>query len=328
MLSGMAALPLMAQDNLEELLSAEGGAAANDSKLLIENYLTPLMKGFGFGMANGWYNTAKPHKTLGVDLTVTVNAAYVPDKDLFYDAESINMESFTLVQGYEGTSNVPTIFGPDFTPVYEHNSTGEEIQGPPGLGLEEEFGFNAIPVPMATLGIGIVKNTDLKLRFIPKINNEDMEFKMFGIGVMHDIKQYIPGIKALPFDLSVMLGYTDLDLDIFLNENDPSQVATFDANAWTFQGLISKKFSVLTVYGGLGFNRVRSELNMLGTYSVSNDTGQTVTITDPIKDMGFPAGGPRATVGARLKLLILTLHADYTLQEYNVLSVGVGLSVR
>src|SRR5690606_34566650 len=89
-----------------------------------------------------------------------------------------------------------------------------QFTGPTGLGLKDEIGRNIMPIPMAHLGIGLPKGTDLKIRFIPKINiGGDGELKMFGFGIMHDVKQYIPGIKNLPFDLSGFFGYSKLTLN-------------------------------------------------------------------------------------------------------------------
>ena len=48
---------------------------------------------------------------------------------------------------------------------------------------------------------------------------------------------------------------------------------------------------------------------------------------DPI-DLDFKSSSPRATIGMMVKLLFLTLHADYTIQKYNVLTAGVGVSIR
>jgi len=45
----------------------------------------PIIQSFGYGLANGWYNTAKPHKPAGFDLTATITLAFVPDEDLFYN---------------------------------------------------------------------------------------------------------------------------------------------------------------------------------------------------------------------------------------------------
>jgi len=69
---------------------------------------------------------------------------------------------------------------------------------------------------------------------------------MFGIGVVHDIKQHIPGIKMVPFDLSVLVGYTSFKADIGLDDNRPDQKASTTFTTTTVQALIGKKFSVLT----------------------------------------------------------------------------------
>lgn len=326
--------PGMAQGGLGELFVDESEAALADSRKLVRGYISPLMKGLGLGMANGWYNTAKPHKTFGFDFTVTVNGAFIPDKDAFYNIPELELERVELVSVDKDprATSAPTVFGPNVDVMYRYTAQGNTsrtFQGPTGMGLEEGTLGNVIPVPMAQIGIGFVKNTDIKIRWVPDIQQDDFKFNYFGVGVMHDVKQHIPGLKDFPFDFSVFAGYTNLDFELDLSTGTSStegQKATLNSNALTVQGLISKKLAMITVYGGLGFNNVTSELNVLGEYDVNNDG--FVDITDPIRELGVPAGGPRATIGARLKLLVLTLHADYTLQEYNVLSAGVGINVR
>ena len=123
---------------------------------------------------------------------------------------------------------------------------------------------------MVQLGIGIYKNTDLKLRWIPTVDvGDDGEFNLFGFGVMHDVKQHIPGLKNVPFDLSALIGYTKMSLDYNLanataNNSPDASLSTqngkssFEARAWTIQGIISKKFSVIslkTVPNGSSFPR-------------------------------------------------------------------------
>ncbi|MEL7003540.1 MAG: DUF6588 family protein, partial [Bacteroidota bacterium] len=58
-----------------------------------------------------------------------------------------------------------------------------------------------------------------------------------------------------------------------------------------------------------------------------DDSGESINYSDPV-NIEVSAGGPRITAGMRLKLAIFTLHADYTLQEYNTLSVGFGFNFR
>jgi hypothetical protein len=326
-----------AQSDIDALLES----GISDAEILLKGYVDPFMKGFGTGMANGWYNTAKAHKTAGFDLTITANMAYVPDKDLFYNVSNLGLQTVELDPSSPGfsTGQAPTIFGPAETPVYREIAsglpTGFTFDGPEGLAIKDETGIQAVPVPMAQLGIGIIKNTDIKIRWTPEIDLGDGTFKLIGFGIMHDFKQYIPGIKDLPFDMSVFVGYTSVKTEVALDPdpNIPNDTQNnqgiFDLRALTVQALISKKFSVLTLYGGLGFNRVRSDLNLNGNYDL-NDNGvieATLSEVNPIA-MSFETGGPRLTTGMRLKLAIFTFHADYTVQKYDVLTLGFGLSIR
>lgn len=327
-----------AQDDFDELLET----GIEDATKLIEGYVNPFMKGFGTGLGSGWYNTAKAHKSLGFDITANVSLAYIPDDDLFYNTLSLGLsENTRLINPADGRA--PTMFGPDITVEYEYDpdpngpmSSPQVITGPSGLGIEDEVGFNAVPVVMPQIGIGIVKNTDLKVRWLPEITiGDNGKLNLFGLGVLHDVKQHIPGMKNLPFDLSAFLGFTKVgtDIDLANGAMDPNgepleQRGEFKINTWTFQALISKKFSVLTLYGGLGFNKVKSELNMVGKYDINDDGDFEDSYEVNPLALDFKAGGPRLTAGMRLKLAILTLHADYTLQEYKTLTVGVGFSVR
>jgi hypothetical protein len=146
---------------------------------------------------------------------------------------------------------------------------------------------------------------------------------------MHDIKQWIPGIKLLPFDLSGFVGYTRFTLETELDATAGSnQRAIFEMNATTIQGLISKKFSVVTFYGGIGYNIAKSNLAMKGLYDL-NDDGDTADAYEknPVT-LNFAASGMRMTAGMRLKLAVFTFHADYTLQKYKCFSAGFGISVR
>lgn len=312
---------IKAQGGIDELL--QGGL--NDANKLTQGYLSPLMEALGVGLANGWYNTAKPHKPAGFDLTLSINTVRIPDSRRFYDVAALNLQN--LQPQFNG--DAPTFFGPNETPTYALQDPNDPnnsvtISGPPGVALKDNIGIAALPVPTINLGIGIVKNTDIRVRYLPPINLEDVSIRMWGVGILHDVKQHIPGIKQLPFDLSGFIGYTksttDIDLSGAVSGNN--QEANIGFSALTVQGLVSKKVAVLTGYAGLGFNVVKSNFDMTGTY-VTN----AGTFTDPLS-IEASASGPRMTLGARLQLAILTLHADYTLQQFNTLTVGLGFSVR
>ena len=95
----------------------------------------------------------------------------------------------------------------------------------------------------------------------------------------------------------------------------------------TLQGIISKTLPVITPYLGIGYNISGSSFDVNGDFTYRLD-GQEITFTDPVS-LDFSGGSsPRINAGLRLKLLILTIHAEYAIQKYNTLTLGVGLSIR
>ncbi|MGC4023150.1 MAG: hypothetical protein QM734_14985 [Cyclobacteriaceae bacterium] len=303
-----------------------------DANYLVNGYASPALSIIGYGLNQGWYNTAKPHKLLGFDITATVNLITVPTSALNYyvDNNKLNTVELTDGNGNPQSGNVPTVFGANVRPVYAFKADPTNtIQGAPGVDLSQSPIKNTLPVPMAQVGIGLIKGTELKVRFVPTIkfgDNSASSFSLIGFGIMHDIKQHIPAIKLLPFDLSAFIGYTSMKMNVaFDSQNHPDQQGSLTSNATTIQGLISKKLAVLTAYAGLGYNFASTTAKVSGTYDITN-TGNYNT---PINvNMSGSATGPRATFGLRLKLAILTIHGEYTAQKYSAITAGVGLSIR
>lgn len=324
----LAALSANAQFEIDQFLR---GSVA-DARLVTEGYMRPFAQAWATSMNQGWYNTAKVHKFPGFDLTVTVNPVFIPSDQRIFAVDNTRMSNLLLVRDVNGqsvaanaTGNIPTFFGPETAPQF---STRPVIPGSTFSGLAG-IDFNALPMPMAHLGIGLPKGFDLKLRFVPQLNfnvgESDVSFNLWGIGLMHDIKQYMPGIKNLPFDLSVFAAHTRVNMNVGLNAQRPDQQGDFQTSASTLQALISKKIAVLTLYGGLGYNFASTNLAVKGAFDF--DGNGSFETRDPFSVTGS-ATGPRATAGMRLKLGPITFHGDYTVQQFSALSVGIGVAVR
>lgn len=309
--------------------------SVKDANYLMEGYAGPLLKTFGAGLNNGWYNTAKTHKKFGVDLTFTVAAVGIPSSDKFFTVKNNRLSSIQLTTDHKGNSvttsgKVPTIIGPSSTQS-EYRYVNPLLTQPiAGVGGELDLGdlpMSRVPIPMITLGFGLPKNIDIKFRFIPTVGNDEAEFSLFGVGVMHDVKQYIPGIKLLPFDLSAFVGYTRMNFNAEIDNNDPSKKGEFTVNATTIQAVVSKKIAVLTVYGGVGYNLAKTNLVAKGNYDLNGDPVDGEEAKDPV-NLDLSNNGPRATAGLRLKLAVFTFHGDYTFQKYSTFTAGFGISVR
>lgn len=320
-------------------------SAPQDAQKFLHSYLEPYTNAFGAGLNGGWYNTAKPHKLLGFDLTTSFNVGMVPSSAQTFDLSKIGLSSSVVATG-----TTPTVAGPKTEgPLMQYkagNVVLAEFHAPGGTG------FKFVPVPTLQLGLGLPMGTEIKGRYIPRINiGNNGDLSLWGVGLMHNITQYLPGDKLLPFDVSVFGGYTKLNgnIGISLQPGTPqsySPVVSFNdqkmnlvVTGLNLSAIGSINLPVITFYGGLGYSKTYTEIKLDGNYP----TPALVASPTPhaeYNNSGVISGsqfgqlkienysGLRANIGFRLKLAVITIHADYTRAQYNVLSAGLGISVR
>jgi hypothetical protein len=315
-------------------------AGRRDASKLMGAYLNPMVEGLSYSFNGGWYHTAKAHNSLGFDIGVSVNAVFIPKSKNYFTPSTLGLENTTLVSPTSGRA--PTVIGPADATSYltsvDLNGDGTidqtvTIDGPEGVDFKENFKVSGVVAPTAQLGIGIYKNTDLKIRWMPEVKASDSRVRLFGVGVLHDIKQHIPGIKTLPFDLSVLVAFTNIQGSTATSipefpkpANDlRAQMMDYTMKAWLFQALISKKISVVTFYGGIGYNTIKTTADLTGSYVVV--PAPEIALKDPLS-LAYKNKSFKVTAGVRFKLGPIYLNGDYSLQEYNTLSVGLGVAVR
>jgi hypothetical protein len=225
--------------------------------------------------------------------------------------------------------------------------------------MPEGTGYPYVPAPMIQGTIGIIKDTDISLRYMPTVTFEDINTSLFGFGVKHGLNQWLPGGSVLPVDLSVQLGYTNLTSD-FGFEVDPEegqdiynpyagnpslwddQALELEATGFTGNLLVGKNMPIISVYGGVGFQTSSMTLKSPGSYPVTvfnedynpvDNTEETrekiiERLDEPI-DLSFDGSNSiHAMAGFRLRLSLLTISGSYTLSNYPVANIGVGLSFR
>ena len=313
-------------------------AGAEDGSKLIKSYLEPVVLGFSYGMSNSWYNTATTHKTLGFDLTISANLTNVPSSAEYF---TFDPADYKYVTSTGETDRIPTIMGPaesngsELTFSYYDETTEKTIEGsyaPTGLGFKEQFGYNVVPSPMVQVGIGTFKNTDIIIRYTPEIKYGDFKTSVFGLGIKHDVMQWFVKDEKRPVDIALLGAVSGFDNSFDMTNvglDGENQEAVFNINNWTVQAIVSKKISVLTLYGAFGYNAISSELKINGIYRVEdeNDPSQVFTVEDPV-NVRYKENSFRTTGGLRLKFSVLTIHADYTWQKYSIVSAGIGISVK
>ena len=281
---------------------------------LIEAYFTPMAESFGAGLNNGWYNTAKPHSLGGFDVTFTLNTVIIPN----------TAETFNIGNTFDSifTSNftqASTIFGSEDGTAMTYNNS----DGAPPIDFTMPGGFKTpiMQLPMIQAGIGLIKNTSIDIRYMPMLNvGDNINVNLFGIGLKHDLLQWIPGVgDAIPMSLSLQGGYTSLNTELEVAD----QKVSLNTKATTINLVASKKILMLTGYAGVGYNSATTTFAADANFNLDGiQFDETVEIDfKSIKKL-------RTNIGLRLNIAVVTIQADYTFAEYPTATLGLGVSLR
>ncbi len=334
------------------LAQTGSGFEDNLSRLVEDNaasYVQPLVTSTGIGLNSGLFRTAKVHKLLGFD--VSINAGVIPVTDSMktysVDASALGDLSMTVagtsidfdpVQLYPGLQNAPTVFGEDAEMEadqnYARNAMVSQIASETGLTntqVESMYGsqitqaianlplapvppgilnIGYFPVPSAQVSIGLPMRTEIQVRYLPTyhIDDEVGDLSLRGIGGRISIDQFIP-IPLFPIDIAAGAFFQNVELG-------PATISSSMIHAE-----VSKSIPLFTVYGGVGLES--SKLKVDYTYT-NPSTGNE-------QDISLSVDGEnsfRGLVGLRMKLLILSINADYNFGRYNSASLGVGITFR
>lgn len=141
--------------------------------------------------------------------------------------------------------------------------------------MPEGSGYHFVPAPMAQFSLGLPGDTQVTLRYSPEVVIEnDYRLRVFGIGGMVGLNQlFFAG--QLPIDLSIQAGTMDLSTNaqfnvlplkrehienIYPDSHWDGQAINFDTNTFTTNVLIGKKFSILSLFGGVGYQYASTKI--------------------------------------------------------------------
>jgi hypothetical protein len=308
----VAGINIRGQKSVTEFLEMGVG----DAKIMSEAYLRPYGEMLGKSLNGGWYNSAGVHKIGGFDVTFGINMAMVPAAGKNFDVSALGLSSgWTL----ENKSNniAPTIAG-EMPESLRPQLNKNEVS----LLMPDGTGFDKLPAPMAQVAVGLPFHSEVAVRFIPSTSLGDAgKFNLYGFGVKHSIKEYIPFLKRAPFmRTSVMLGYTKMGSVVDLAYNGGSdQSLDITSSAFTSRLLVGVNIPFLAVYTGMGYGSSSSDFALKGDFGPAG--------RDPFT-LGYATNGFDFNAGLRLRFGFIALHGDYTIGDYSMVSAGIGINFR
>jgi hypothetical protein len=118
-------------------------SSTEDASAFLGAYFSPFAETIGAGLNRGWYNTAKPHKLAGFDISLTLNLITINDDLSSFDVNGL--ENFS-----SSSSSTPTILGSGDGATISYK--GNEFVMP-----NQNKNLQSIPIPTLNAGVGLLK---------------------------------------------------------------------------------------------------------------------------------------------------------------------------
>lgn len=311
-------------------------AGVEDAEQFTTDYMEPLSESAIYNFSTGWYNTADAKPLGGFEISIVGNLTNFKnksDKKIFV-LDPNDYQNLDFVDNPGVAREVSSALG-DINGVevfVEGQVAGTTVRQtfelPSGLSGE---GLDFIPSGYLQGSVGLIKGTEIKARFLPKIEYEGASIGLIGFGLQHDFTKLLPADKILPVAISAVIGYTNVDgdydlTDINLVQGDDQRIEA-NISTWAFNAVVSTKLPIINFYGGVGYVTGKSVTDVLGTYEVTAGPFASETYEDPFS-ITKKVNGVTGNIGAKLKLGFFRLNADYTLGEFNTLTFGVNFGFR
>lgn len=256
-----------------------------------KGYLQPFVDGFGSNLNSGLMRPVNM-TTLGFTMKVEVVAVgtMIGDGQKTYGAVAPAPFDQAPVQ-------TATVFG----------GPGTVVSGPGGLEYQFQNGqlrtrLMPMAIPQATLGSVFGTEAVIRYAAIPKMDNFP-HINLFGLGVRHNLSQYLPGI---PVSLAAGMFYQNLTVGDL-----------FDARTTNVSLQASTSLSIFRLYGGAQYET--SSMSVHYQYTGPGSTPTSVVRLDMNGENRL-----RATAGVGLDLVVLHINTDISVGRVTSVSAGVG----
>lgn len=288
-------------------------------------------------MNSGWYSTAKVHKKLGFDLTISLNSVVVPDGE-----KSFDISNFKLIESE--IKNLPSIFGDskneELNVIIPKSDLHPQLKATffsPG-GIKDQLPLGIVSSPSIQVSIGLPFKSEVTLRYLPEYNRNRVYFSNYGIGFKHDILQYFTFLKKIPsLNVSAFGAYSIMSINYDIQSAERfrgiNQISEFDITNYKFQILTSFNLKIIEFYGGIGISGGNSSFSINGEYELDyvvdgdSNTKFPIKISDPVK-INYSIHELSKNFGFKFKFLFLHAFIDYTFQEYDVVTIGTSINFR
>lgn len=260
----------------------------------VSEYMKPAATWFGAYFNSGTYYDADVDETFGFKFSLVGMWTIIPEDQKTFETNP-------------QVGPTATVFGNKSS--YYLGSNGFYTY-PSGLSL------NAVPMGIYQFS-GSLYNTELMLRFFPKIKFGDVETGIFGFGIKHEISSHIP---LLPVHIAVQILYNKFDIEYV--GDDPTNYTKINSSNFAFNIHASKIFTgMFIVYSGLQYESSTMDLG----YYFEDENNYYPELGNQVQNLSIDGDNSiRFTLGGAVKLGFFVVNADVNLTKFTTFTTGLS----
>ncbi|AUC80359.1 hypothetical protein CW736_13665 [Nonlabens sp. MB-3u-79] len=255
-----------------------------DILFILDQYNDPAAEASVMQTGAGWFHTAKSLDKFKVNVAVGMSGLPFPKSKQNFSVRESDFINLDIRDGDQ--ASIPTALGGQRRVFFDFMIDGETYEFQAFSGLNTDF----FALPYIQGQIGLWKETEVSLRFVPQITIERSSYAIYGLGIKHNLSQYFYK-EQRGFDLAFYTNYSLTDLNLGYDEPldlEPSDggapLAIIDGSLIDFHsinaGLVaSKDFNKWTLSSALNYNTSWVDYSLTGERSLFFDLFNNVLST-------------------------------------------------
>jgi hypothetical protein len=271
----------------------------NDAVYFTKIFVTPATDAAVYQASNGWMNAPKKAELWDLNVGLHGNVFFVPKSNRTFIVSNSDFKFFKVPGG---SATVQTALGSDDQIPLTGNIGGQDVvvKSPEGVSAE------ALEYVYLQASLGLWYGTELITKFSPVVKIGNFDYQVYGVGLKHNLDQYIPSLVKNNLHLAAMASYGREDLGVkFLDVQ--TQYGNLGLNQLTsvidtyqFQVNFSKQFNKFELGTGLIFNSSNFNYKMGGEPgSIENTIPAQQILNTKLLELGTTKSNLLADVSGR-----------------------------
>ena len=252
----------------------ELGFVLDDLLLISNKYVSPAAEAAVYQSTGSWYSSAKSLELYEVDVSLHLNILPVSDAQKSFVVNQSDFGDEGLrIRGAQ-TVDVPTALGGETSVFYDFTLGGDDYELQTFEGTNQQVFY----YPYLQGSIGLWRQTELTLQYVPEVKIDASGYKIFGGAIKHNISQYWLGDNqdSQALQVAVQVAYSLFDSKVFFDgfeitatDSDESVLSLINtlavqANTVTLQFIASKRYRKFEIVGAIAVSENQFDYTMIG----------------------------------------------------------------